>query len=275
MKKSFLISLLAIAVTLTSCQKEETAGEEQPCAGLGRIELSLSSEELVYVTEQVKAPDSGNTLESVSFVINGMTDIGIPVVEQPIDFTLTEEKAYAYFNSGIYTITATYAPEDAESGKGAICYQGTSEEFCVETAHTTELIEIEMKTVNSKVTIVFDPALKEFYQNISVTFLSPREFSVSSTEADGDGKVTAYLPSSRVAAYGVYATALTNSGASTISVSGMYLPSFAPGSDPILLEAGKAYTINIRIVPGGIAIFLDDEQEPVYTTEELWNGIFS
>lgn len=274
MKKSFLISLLAIAVMFTGCQKEETAGEES-CAGLGRIEISLSSEELVYTAEQSKAQDSGNTLESVTFVINGMTDTGISIVEQPIDFTFSENKAYTYFNAGVYTITATYAPEDAESGKGAICYQGTSEEFCVETTHTTELIEIEMKAVNSKVTIVFDSTLKEFYQNISVTFLSPREFSVSSTEADENGKVTAYLPSSRVATYGVYATPLTNSGASTISVSGMYLPSFAPGSDPILLEAGKAYTINIRIVPGGIAIFLDDEQEPVYTTEELWNGIFS
>lgn len=274
MQKSFLISLLAIAAMFAGCRKEDTAGDE-PCGGLGRIELSLSSEELVFITEQVKAPESGDNAASVTFVINGMTDIGIPVIEQPIDFTFSEDKAYAYFNAGVYTITATYAPEDAESGKGAICYQGTSEEFCVETTHTTELIEIEMKAVNSKVTIVFDSALKEFYQNISVTFLSPREFSVNSTEADEDGKVTAYLPSSRVAAYGVYATPLTNSGASTISVSGMYLPNFTPGSDPILLEAGKAYTINIRIVPGGIAIFLDNDQKPVYTTEELWNGIFS
>ena len=274
MKKSFLISLLAIAAMFAGCRKEDTAGDE-PCGGLGRIELSLSSEELVFITEQVKAPESGDNAASVTFVINGMTDIGISVVEQPIDFTFSEDKAYAYFNAGVYTITATCAPDDAESGKGAICYQGTSEEFCVETAHTTELIEIQMTPVNAKVTVIFDTALKEFYGDVSVAFLSPREFSVSSTEADGEGMVTAYLPSSRVATYGVYATPLTNSGASTISVSGMYLPSFAPGSEPILLEAGKAYTINIRIVPGGIAIFLDDQQEPVYTTEELWNGIFS
>lgn len=245
-------------------------------SGLGRIELSLSLEDVIQVVEDSKLTKASvtPTFEELEFTIDGISKGGASIHES-IFFTEGESKAFCYFRSGTYTIRATYTPSNADFGAGDICFGGTTEEFTLETGGSTGPLTIEMKPTNARVSVVFDSALKDFYDGVGINFTSPREVVINSKDADGEGVCTVYFEAGRVASYSISATAMPNSGASAISVSGMYLPNFAPGADPILLEAGKAYTIHIRVVPGGIAIFLDDDQKPVYTTEELWNGIFS
>lgn len=280
MKKLILISLLAMLV-FAGCTKDELSGSD--CyAGLGRIEISLSGEDQLSVKSDTKASGAFvPSLEDVDFEISGLTKGGVEVCEK-ISFKENGNTAFALFRAGTYIITATYSPDSANSDSGGLCYRGQSQTFIVETAGTAYLAEgpagpisILMTPSNARVKVVFDASLKEFYEDVSVNFTSPREVSVNYLNADSEGVCTLYMEADRVGAYGISATPLKDSGAHSVEITGLYLPVIIPDTAPQILEAGKEYTIRVKFAPGGIAVFLDGESAPVYTTEETWNGLFS
>ena len=273
MKRFIPILFLVAAVSLASCQKE-LAGDAL-YDGMGRIEIALAAGDGVFITEETKAGDSDPSIEDVVFTISGTTAQGAQVVGQPLDIVQRETTACCYFMAGTYTITAVYAPSDAEEGIGALCYSGTSEEFMVDVAGNTGAIPILMEPSNSRVNIVFDSSLKEFYSSVSVGFTSPRSVSFSSSDVGSDGRLTVYLPSGAAGVYGITATRLSGSGSADIGITGLRLPALKDGEQPLLLEAGKEYIIKVKFAPGGIAVFLDGDSAPVYTSEETWDGLFS
>lgn len=280
MKKLILISLIGL-LAVAGCTKDELSGSD--CyAGLGRIELSLSGEDQLFAYEGTKSsPATAPSLEDIDFVITGLTRGGVEVCEK-ILFKENGSTALAWFRAGTYIITATYTPDGAKDGNGSLCYSGQSQTFIVETAGTAHLVDgpagpisILMTPSNARVKVIFDSSLKEFYGNVSVDFTSPREISVGYQNADSEGVCTIYLEAGRVGAYGITAVPLADSGAHKVEISGLYLPVIIPDAEPQLLEAGKEYIIRIKFAPGGMAVFLDSESTPVYTTEEIWDGLFS
>ena len=273
MKRFIPILFLVAAVSLASCQKE-LAGDAL-YDGMGRIEIALAAGDGVFITEETKAEDPAPSLEDVVFTISGQTAQGVQVEAQPLDIVQRETTACCYFMAGTYTITAVYAPSDSEEGVGALCYSGTSEEFTLETGGYTGAIGIAMTPSNSKVELIFDSSLKEFYSSVSVNFTSPRSVSFSSSDAGSDGRLTVYLPSGAAGVYGITATRLSGSGSAPVQISGLRLPALKDGEQPLFLEAGKEYTLKVKFAPGGIAVFLDGDSAPAYTTEETWTGLFS
>lgn len=263
------------------CKKDELPDGDVG-AGLGRIEFSLPGEGQLCVEQGTKGtPSVVPSIDEVDFTITGLADDGTAVCEK-ILFQQNGDAAFAWFRAGTYTITAVYAPEGADQGNGSLCYRGESQSFILEPSGTAYPADgsdgpltILMTPSNARVKVLFDPSLKEFYKNVCVGFTSPREISVDYSNADADGLCTLYLEAGRLGAYGITAVPLEDSGAHDVEITGLYLPVIIPDSDPELLEAGKEYIIRVKFVPGGIAVFLDDESEPVYTSEETWNGLFS
>lgn len=282
MKKLILISLFALSV-FAGCKKDELP-DGDGVAGLGRIEISLSGRNQLFVDEgdgTKASPSVVPSIEDVDFTITGLTDGGTSVSEK-IFFQQNGDIAFAWFRAGTYTVTAVYAPDGAEQGNGALCYRGESQSFILEPSGTAYPADgsdgpltILMTPSNARVKVLFDPSLKEFYKNVSVGFTSPREISVDYSNADADGVCTLYLEAGRLGAYGITAVPLEDSGAHDVEITGLYLPVIIPDSDPELLEAGKEYVIRVKFVPGGIAVFLDDDSAPAYTSEETWTGLFS
>lgn len=262
-----------MVVSLASCRKE-LAGDDM-IGGMGRIEIALAVGDGVCVSEVTKASGSVPSLDEVEFTISGQTAQGETVTARPLEITATETSSYCYFMAGTYTITAVYAPDGAEVGAGVLCLSGTSEEFTVDVAGNTGAIQISMTPSNSRVNLVFDPSLKEFYSSVSIDFTSPRSVSFESSDADSDGRLTVYLPSGVAGVYGISATPLSDSGSSTVQISGLRLPVLKDDEQPLCLEAGKEYTVRVKFAPGGVAVFLDDESAPVYTSQATWNGMFS
>lgn len=280
MKKLILISLFALSI-FAGCKKDELP-DSGSSAGFGRIELSLSGEGQLCVEQGTKGtPSVVPSIDEVDFTITGLADDGTAVCEK-ILFQQNGDTDFAWFRAGTYTVTAVYAPDGAEQGNGALCYKGETPTFILEPSGTAYPADgsdgpltILMTPSNARVKVLFDPSLKEFYKNVSVGFTSPREISVDYSNADADGVCTLYLEAGRLGAYGITAVPLEDSGAHDVEISGLYLPVIIPDSDPELLEAGKEYIIRVKFVPGGIAVFLDGDSAPAYTTEETWDGLFS
>lgn len=273
MKKSFLILFLFAILSAVGCKKEIDGGAS--LYGLGRIELALSAGDVVFVGEGTRASASEPSLSDVVFTISGRTAQGETVEGQPLELTQKEASAYCYFMAGTYTITAIYAPEGSDDGVGALCYSGSSEEFTVEVGGNTGAIQIAMTPSNARVKLIFDSSLKEFYSSVSVDFTNPRIVSISSSDADANGCITVYLPSGSAGVYGISATPLSDSGAAKVGITGLRLPAAKDDAQPLCLEAGKEYTLKVKFAPGGIAVFLDGDSAPAYTTQATWNGLFS
>lgn len=280
MKKLILISLFALSL-LMGCKKDELPDGDVG-AGLGRIEFSLPGESQLCVEQGTKTSDNTvPSLDDINFTITGLTDGGASVSEK-IFFQQNGDAAFAWFRAGTYTITAVYAPEGADQGNGSLCYKGETPTFILEPSGMAHPVDgpdgpltIQMTPSNARVKVMFDSSLKEFYENVSVAFTSPREISVDYSNADADGVCTLYLEAGELGAYGITAMPLKDSGAHDVEITGLYLPVIIPDSDPELLEAGKEYTLKVKFAPGGIAVFLDGDSAPVYTSEETWDGLFS
>lgn len=258
---------------MPGCRKESADSAES--LGMGRIEIALSAGDVVFADGATKSGDDGLSLDDIVFTISGQTALGEEIVSQPLTLLSGETSAYCYFAAGEYTITATYAPDGAETDYGAVCYSGTSAEFTVKTGEVTGAVVIEMTPSNARVKLIFDQSLKAFYSTVSVDFTSPRTLSAVSSDADAQGCVTIYLPAGAAGVYGISATPLSNSGSALIGITGLRLPALKENEQPLCLEAGKEYTLKVKFAPGGIAVFIDGESAPVYTTEETWDGLFS
>lgn len=272
MKRASLIALLfAALIGLASCVKEDLPGRDLH-AGMGRIELSLCSD--ISVETKAGAPVSDDFFNAITFTISGSTSGGGSIDAQSIEFTRNGNgTAVAYFQAGTYTLSASYEPQDADSGTGKICYSGVSEPFTVNTAGLTDGISIEMTPSNAKVIVTFHSSLAQFYGQSTVDFTSPRTFGVSSVAAsadeNGDIVIEAYLPADQAASYGISCTPLAGSGAKAVNLTGLGLNNGAA------LQKGKSYAITVRLIPGGVAIFLDGSSSPIATTAATWTGLFS
>lgn len=242
---------------------------------MGRIEIALSAGDVIFSDGTTKSGDDGLSVDDIVFTISGQTDLGEAIVSQPLALSRNETSAYCYFAAGTYTITATYTPDGADADYGVLCYSGTSAEFTVRTGEGTGAVVIEMTPSNARVKLIFDASLKAFYSTVSVDFTSPRTLSAVSSDADAQGCITIYLPAGGAGVYGISALPLSNSGSAIIGITGLRLPALKNNEQPLCLEAGKEYTLKVKFAPGGIAVFLDDESAPVYTTEETWDGLFS
>lgn len=272
MKKSALTSLLfAAIVSLASCVREDLPGRGEH-AGMGCIEISMGGE--CFVETKAGAAVSQEFFNGISFTISGRTIGGVEVSSEPIHFSWNGNgTASAYFRAGTYTLSASYEPQDADSGIGKICYNGVSEEFSVSTAGLTGGISINMTPSNAKVIVTFDSSLAQFYGLTTVSFTSPRTFGISSAAAsadeNGDIIAEAYLPENQTAEYSITCTPLKNSGAKEVNLTGLSLNNGAA------LQKGKSYAITVRLIPGGVAIFLDNNSTPIATTAATWTGLFS
>lgn len=285
MKRFPLILLFAALICLASCQKEELIpGYDQD--GVGRIELIMGGDDLFIETKSA-APASEEFFNNLVFTISGTAAGDEHIDPAPLEFSWDGGgHGIAYFKAGVYTITATYSPSGSDEGTGGICYSGTSDEFIIEVGGRAYLkapfdldstidtdIVVNMAPSNAKVTVKFDSSLKEFYSAASVNFTAPRSFSITSTgkEADVNGDVTAdaYMPDNAVVSYSIICTPHTNSGAAAVELTGLNLNS---GN---ALQKGNSYAITVRLIPGGVAIFLDGNSTPIATTAVTWGGLFS
>lgn len=272
MKRTSLTALLfAALIGLASCVKEDLPGRDLH-AGMGRIEISMGGE--CFIETKASTPVSQEFFNNIRFTISGETKGGVPVSSEPINFFWNSNgTASAYFRAGTYTLSASYEPQDANNGSGSICYSGVSDEFQVDIAGLTSGITIEMTPSNAKVIVTFDSSLAQFYGLSVVDFTSPRIFSVSSsdTDADANGDVVteAFLPDNSTASYSISCTPLAGSGAKAVNLTGLNLNGGAA------LQKGQSYAITVRLIPGGIAIFLDGDSSPIATTATTWSGLFS
>lgn len=285
MKRSSLTALLFAAfIGLASCVKEDLPGRDLH-AGMGRIEISMGGE--CFIETKASTPVSQEFFSNIRFTISGETKGGIAVNSEPISFSWNGDgTASAYFRAGTYTLTAEYIPQDAQSGAGKLCYSGTSAQFVVDAAGISYLkepfdtdgtvnnsITVNMTPSNAKVIVKFDKSMLEFYSGSSVDFNAPRSFSVSSADASADESgnlvIEAYLPDNQAAAYGIQCTPRTGSGAKAVNLTGLNLNGGAA------LQKGKSYAITVRLIPGGVAIFLDGDSSPIATTATTWSGLFS
>lgn len=285
MKRASLTALLCAAlIGLASCVKEDLPGRDLH-AGMGRIELSLCSD--ISIETKAGAPVSDDFFNAITFTISGSTSGGGSIDAQSIVFTRNGNgTAVAYFQAGTYTLSASYEPQDADSGAGKLCYSGTSAQFVVDAAGIAYLkepfdtdgtvnnsITVNMTPSNAKVIVKFDKSMLEFYSGSSVDFNAPRSFSVSSADASADESgnlvIEAYLPDNQAAAYGISCTPLAGSGAKAVNITGLSLNNGAA------LQKSKSYAITVRLIPGGVAIFLDGSSSPIATTAATWSGLFS
>lgn len=242
--KSILITLLAV-LAFSSCQQEATDNQEAT-TGKGRVALSLSAEDAICVSSRSSNP----SIEELSFTIKASgAENGTPIT-----FTQLAEEFVAYLEAGTYTLTAAYTPQGANQGLGDICYEGTSSEFTIQPGETTN-ISLTLTPANAKISITIDNnSLQSFYgTSTTVSITAPRNITITNNS-------DIYVPVGTVT-YTVTATALLNSGATSINKQGS-----------ITVEAGKAYTLNITATPGGTIIF-----ETTDTTQDtdVWDGEFS
>lgn len=256
MKRTSLIALLfAALIGLASCVKEDLPGRDLH-AGMGRIEISMGGE--CFIETKASTPVSQEFFNNIRFTISGKTKGNVSVTDEPIDFSWNENGTVsAYFRAGTYTLKATYQPEDANQ----ICYSGVSNEFTVEIGGITGNIRIDMTPANSRVNVIFDDSLFEFYSDPVVNFTSPRDVSVTSSGTQ------VYFPVGSVT-YNVSAKALTNSGSQT----------FTTPAHNLNLSAGNEYTITVKATPGGEIIFTTSGDSPTSnptSDSDLWDGLFS
>ena len=245
---------------LVSCQKEgiPSGGE---LGGYGYFEIALSGDD-IFIETKASVPVTGEMLSKMKFTVSGTTSEGVVVENLPVQVDYAEGKGTGMFQAGDYTITATLVPSMSDGEAGEIAYCGTSGQFTISAGEVTDGISINMTPANSRVRVIFDNSLFEFYSGPVVNFTSPRNVSVTSSGTQ------VYFPAG-TASYSISAAALANSGSQ----------SFTTSSHSLNLSAGNEYTITVKAIPGGDIIFTTTSGgtpagNPT-SDSELWNGLFS
>lgn len=259
MKRFPLILLLSAMACLSSCQKDNSpSGVDM--SGFGYFEIALSGDD-IFIETKGSAPVTEEMLSNMEFTISGITSEGIVIENQAVQVDYAEGSGTGMFQAGEYTINATLIPTATDGETGEIAYCGTSGQFTISAGEVTGGISINMAPANSRVRVVFDNSLFEFYSGPVVNFTSPRNVSVTSSGTQ------VYFPAG-TASYSVSAAALANSGTQ----------SFTTSAHSLNLSAGSEYTITVKTIPGGEIIFTTSGDSPSSnptSDSELWNGLFS
>lgn len=203
-----------------------------PHSGKGRIVLGDCG---VDIIEEFTKANPG--IGELSFTISGTTSEGETVTDQTIEFTHGATSDYAYFEAGHYTLTAVYAPSGANTGKGEICFAGTSDSFDITIGGTTAVI-ITVSPTNAKVSVTFDESLNSLYTAASVTLSSQGRDDVVLTY-DGSAEQReqyAYFAAGSSITYTISATANSTNGAYDATING----------DINDLAAGRSFSLGVK-----------------------------
>ena len=250
-----LLALGIVALTVSSCQKEEM---ETTAPSIGKIELTMSSEPEVYIETR----STGTYLDDISsldFTLSGQTTDGEAIANQPLSFKSDgtdaqgHQRFAAIFEAGTYTLTATTkttvsAPVNAP---GAPAYHGTSTQFTIEQGGTATT-SIDLGTpINAKITVALDNTFTSKYElprititdgtrSVTITDAATAAASTASQPTYGLPTVTYFdVPASGPLSYSITADAKSDSHVTDIT----------SASGSISIEAGKHHILTLTANP--------------------------
>lgn len=161
---------LFILLLLASCQQQEDFNPPTEAETMGRIVLTLGSDDL-YTEVETRATQTLTDISGYTFTLNGTTAQNVPVTNQTVTLTrIGQTNTFTgVVEAGTYTLTADNYADACTGTTGKPYYSGSSDDFTLAPA-TTEGVSIGLLTPkNAAVTYLLDGSFTALYNNPTIT----------------------------------------------------------------------------------------------------------